>query len=185
MSAEKKKDKQMTPEEIVKYFKDEFKSKILKSEIKKRSTGLKKKEFVNIWIKIDKSVFKDVIKHLVDHTYPHLAVVSGNDMGDNIELIYHFSIYFGKKLEEISLNISVDIPKSKPEIETICDWIPGALVTEREKQEMLGVKVIGIPDSRRLFLPDDFPDDVFPWRKDEKGLEPYIKNLHDEEAKND
>jgi len=110
-------------------------------------------------------------------------VVSGNDMGDNIELIYHFSIYFGKKLEEISLNISVDIPKSKPEIETICDLIPGALVTEREKQEMLGVKVIGIPDSRRLFLPDDFPDDVFPWRKDEKGLEPYIKNLHDEEAK--
>jgi membrane-bound hydrogenase subunit beta len=103
-------------------------------------------------MKINKTVFKDLIKHLCELTYPHLAVISGNDLGENIELVYSFSIYYGKHLKEVSLNISVEIPKSKPEIETICDWIPGALVGEREKQEFLGVKVIGIPDSRRLFL---------------------------------
>jgi len=170
--------KNKTPEEIVKYFKEEFKTKIKSAEIKKRTTGSKKKEFVNIWIRIDKSIFKPFVKHLCDLTFPHLAVVSGTDLGKTIELNYHFSIYFGQNLKEISLNMGVEIPKSKPEIETVCDLIPGALITEREKQEMLGVKVIGIPDSRRLFLPDDFPDDVYPWRKDEKGLEKYIKNLH-------
>ncbi len=91
-------------------------------------------------------------------------------------------LYYGKHLQEISLNVGVEVPKSKPEIETICDWIPGALITEREKQEMLGVKIIGIPDSRRLFLPDDFPENVYPWRKDEqtkKEIEKLYKNLHE------
>ena len=169
----------LTPEEIVSYFKDKFKTKIKDSKIQKRAVGSKKNEFVNIWIKIDKSVFKDVIKHLCEIQFPHLAVVSGNDLGKTIELIYHFSLYYGEKLGEISLNISVELPKSKPEIETICDYIPGALITEREKQEMLGVKIKGIPDSRRLFLPDDFPKGVYPWRKDDTGLEKMIRNLHE------
>ena len=173
------KDKRLTPKEIVKSFKDEFKTRIKDTQIKKRVAGSKKNEFINIWMKIDKSVFKDVIKHLCDIEFPHLAVVSGNDLGKTIELIYHFSLYYGDRLGEISLNISVELPKSNPTIETICDYIPGALITEREKQEMLGIKVKGIPDSRRLFLPDDFPEGVYPWRKDEKGLEKMIRNLHE------
>jgi len=172
-------DKRLTPEEIVKSFKDEFKGKIKDTQIKRRNTG-SKKEFVNIWISVDKSVFKNMIKHLITlQNSPHLAVVSGNDLSKTIELIYHFSIYYGVPLGEISLNISVELPKSKPEIESICDLIPGALITEREKQEMLGVKIKGIPDSRRLFLPDDFPKGVYPWRKDEKGLEKLVRNLHE------
>jgi membrane-bound hydrogenase subunit beta len=175
-------NKQLSPEEIVTYFKDKFTAKIKSVEIKKRPTGSKKKEFVNIWMKIDKSIFKNYIEHLCNLTYPHLAVCSGNDLGNQIELVYSFSIYYGKHLQEISLNVGVEVPKSKPEIETICDWIPGALITEREKQEMLGIKIIGIPDNRRLFLPDDFPKNVYPWRKDEqtkKEIEKLYKNLHE------
>ena len=100
--------KRLDAKGLIKYFKDEFKTKIKSAEIKKRATGSKKKEFVSIWMKIDKSIFKDVIKHLVEYQYPHLAVVSGNDMGKNIELIYHFSVNYGTPLEEISLNIAVD-----------------------------------------------------------------------------
>jgi membrane-bound hydrogenase subunit beta len=175
-------NKQLSPEEIVTYFKDKFTTKIKSAEIKKRATGSKKKEFVNIWMKIDKSIFKNYIEHLCTLTYPHLAVCSGNDLGNQIELVYSFSIYYGKHLQEISLNVGVEVPKNKPEIETICDWIPGALITEREKQEMLGIKIIGIPDNRRLFLPDDFPENVFPWRKDEqtkKEIEKLYKNLNE------
>ena len=164
---------------LVKYFKDEFKTKILSAEIKTIKEGTNKNEIVNIWMKIDKSIFKPFIKHLCDYQFPHLAVVSGNDYPKDIELVYHFSLDYGKDRKEISLNVSVSVPKSKPEIETICDFIPGALITEREKQEMLGIKVIGITDNRRLFLPDDFPKDVYPWRKNEKGMEKLIRNLHE------
>jgi membrane-bound hydrogenase subunit beta len=179
---ERKKDEILSPEEIVKYFKDEFKNKIKTAEIKRRATGSKKKEFVNIWIKIDKSIFKKFVDHLCNLTFPHLAVSCGNDLGKTIELVYNFSIYYGNTLQEISLNVAVELPKNKPEIETICDLIPGALITEREKQEMLGIKVLGIPDSRRLFLPEDIPEKVYPWRKDEqtrKEIEKLYKNLHE------
>jgi membrane-bound hydrogenase subunit beta len=172
--------KQISPDEIVKSFKDEFKTKITQVKIEKRTKGPKKHEYVHIWMKIDKSVFKDAVNHLATlQKYPHLAVASGNDLGKTIELIYHFSIYYDIPLAEISLNLSVEVPKSKPELETITDIIPGALITEREKQEMLGVKIIGIPDTRRVFIPDDFPKDIYPWRKDEKGPKKMVRNLHE------
>jgi membrane-bound hydrogenase subunit beta len=142
---------------------------------------VKKNEFVTIWIKVDRSVFKDVIKRLCDLQFPHLAIISGNDLGDNIELVYHFSIYYGRRMGEISLNICVDVPKSDPKIDSICDLIPGAVITEREKQEMLGVEMVGIPDSRRIFLPDDFPEGVYPWRKDKTGPDELARNLYEVE----
>lgn len=172
--------KQLTPEEIVKSFKDEFKTKIKETRIEKRTKGPAKHKFVYIWMKVDNSVFKDTVKHLATlQEYPHLAVASGNDLGKTIELIYHFSIYYGGHLDDISINISVELPKSKPEIETITDIIPGALITEREKQEMLGVKIKGIPDSRRVFISDDFPQGMYPWRKDETGPQKMVRNLHE------
>ena len=56
--------------------------------------------------------------------------------------------------------------------------IPGALISERELQEMLGVKIKGIPDSRRLFLPKEIPRGVYPWRRDSKGLGKLVRNLN-------
>jgi membrane-bound hydrogenase subunit beta len=173
------KDKELTPEKVVKYFIDEFKTKIKDVKIKERAAGSKKNKTPSIWMKIDNSAFKGVVKHLCDLQFPHLAIISGNDLGKTIELIYHFTLNYGNRLGEINLNISVELPKSKPEIETICDYIPGALITEREKQEFLGVKIIGIPDDRRLFLPDDIPKGIYPWRRDETGPEKLYKNLHE------
>ena len=171
--------KKLTPEEIVQYFTDKFKKNIKDTRIEERSAGSEKKEFYNIWLKIDKSIFKEAVKHLCTIQFPHLAVISGNDIGENIELVYHFSLYYGERLEEVSINISVEIPKSNLKIESICDIIPGALITEREIQEMLGVKVENIPDNRRIFLPEDFPKDVFPWRKDEKGPQKLVRDIYE------
>jgi membrane-bound hydrogenase subunit beta len=171
--------KELTPEAIVNYFKDEFKTKIKDAKIKKRAAGKKKNETATIWLKIDKSAFKGVIKHLCDMQFPHMAVASGNDLGKTIELIYHFTVNYGNRMGEINLNISVELPKTKPEIETICDYIPGALITEREKMEMLGVTIKGIPDDRRCFLTDDFPKGIYPWRRDKTGPDKLYKNLHE------
>jgi membrane-bound hydrogenase subunit beta len=171
--------KKLTPEEIVKYLKDEFKTKIKDVKIVKRKAGSKKKESNYIWMKVDKSVFKESIKNLCKLQFPHLAVASGNDLGKTIELIYHFTLNYDQRLDEIVLNISVELPKTDPTIDTISDIIPGALITEREKMEMLGVKINGIPDDRRVFVPDDIPIGVYPWRKDKTGPDKFYKNLHE------
>jgi membrane-bound hydrogenase subunit beta len=105
-------------------------------------------------------------------------VISGADTGDAIDLIYHLYIYFGIKNGEIGVTFTVSLPKSDLRVPTISDIIPGAVYTEREKQEMLGIEVVGIPDSRGLFLPADFPKGVYPWRKDETGVtDDMVKNL--------
>jgi len=171
--------KKLTPEEVVKYLKDEFKTKIKDVKIVKRKSGSKKNESKYIWMKVDKSVFKQAIKHLCKLQFPHLAVASGNDLDKTIELIYHFTLNYDQRLDEIVLNISVELPKSDPTIDTISDIIPGALITEREKMEMLGVKIDGIPDDRRVFVPEDIPVGVYPWRKDKTGPDKFYKNLHE------
>ncbi len=171
---------QLKPDKIVNFFKDEFKTNIKKSRIEKHCSGTKKEEMFHIWLEIDKGIIRDFVKHLIKlEKYPHLAVVSGYDIKNSINLVYHFSIYFGKREKEISLNVTVELPKSKPEIDTITDLIPGALITEQEKQEMLGVKIKGIPKNERVFISDDFPDGMYPWRKDGKNAEKMARNLHE------
>jgi len=169
----------LTPEDLVKSFTDKFQLKIKESHAEKYAYGSKKTEFSQIWMRIDNSIFKDVVKHLFTFDkYPHFAVSSGYDMGNSIELVYHFSIYNGERNREVSINITVELPKSNPVIETISDLIPGAVISEQEKQEMLGVKIHGIPKDARVFISDDFPEGVFPWRRDETGPHKVARNLH-------
>ena len=172
--------KEVTPEDVVKSFKDEFKTKIKDTRIEKHTAGTKKNQLIHIWMTIDKSILKNVVKHLMTfEKYPHLAVVSGYDNDKTINLIYHFSLYFGTRYKEMNMNITVELPKANPVVDTITDLIPGALITEQEKQEMLGVKVKNIPKDRRVFISDDFPKGIYPWRKDDKGAESMARNLHE------
>jgi len=170
----------MNAEEILKSFKKEFEKKIIKGEIRKRAYGKKKIESEAIWMEVDRSAFRNVVEYLCKiHPYPHFAVASGSDIGDEIELVHHFTVNHGEKHKEILVNVSVKLPKSDPAIESICDLIPGALISEREKQEMLGVIVKNIPDSRRAFLPKDFPEGIYPWRRDKTSPDKLAKNLHE------
>lgn len=92
--------------------------------------------------------------------------------------MYHFYIYWGIPREEILVTLTISLDKSDLRTPTITGIIPGALTSEREKQEMLGIEVVDIPDGRRLFLPEDFPEGVYPWRKDETGIPPdMVKEL--------
>ena len=129
-------------------------------------------------MRIPREKIVDAVKEVTTIDYPHLSVISAVDSGDLIELLYHMQIFFGAKHEEIEITFTVPIPKSDPHVPTISGVIPGAVYTEREKQDMIGVFVDDIPDNRRIFLPPDFPEDIYPWRKDEKGIpETMVKNL--------
>ena len=134
--------------------------------------------FRTIWIQVKREAFRKAVEHICQlQEHPHLVIISSSDRGDSIELIYHFTIYYGHHLEEISLGLRVHLPKDDPKIPTLTDIIPGALFTERETQEMMGVEVVGIPDGRRLFLTEDFPEGVYPWRTDDTGPQDMLRVL--------
>jgi membrane-bound hydrogenase subunit beta len=167
-----------TPQEIIDLYKTGFGAGILSATVTERGEGVHKKKAYNIWIRLEKNLLKPAIKKLMDIRFPHFAVIAGNDLGDEIELLYILSVFHGTKSGEYMVTFAVRLKKTDLTIPTITDLIPGALLSEREKQEFFGITVTGIPDGRRLFLPEDFPQGVFPWRKDETGVKPgMVKEL--------
>ena len=168
----------LTPEEIVKSFESALGNNLSDSKIYQSEVAVKRNLFTSISLYVKPDSFRDAVKHICElQEYPHLIVISPSDRGDNVELIYHITIYYGQHLKEISLLLSVTLSKNNLKIPTITDMIPGAIYAEREVQEMMGVEVVGIPDNRRLFLPDDFPAGVCPWRRDETGPEEMLRVL--------
>ncbi len=171
----------MKPEEIVELFKEKFNDSITNSRIEIKTAGLKKNSYNLIWLGIKPEDFKEAVTLLCAIQFPHFAIISDNDAGEEIKLTYHFSLYYGESFNEISLNITTCLPKNNLKIPTITDLIPGAQTAEREVKEMLGVTVEGLPDLENIFLPKDFPKDVHPLRKDEKGAAKMVNK--EEEVK--
>ncbi|MFH1424135.1 MAG: NADH-quinone oxidoreductase subunit C [archaeon] len=174
----------MNAKETLEEFQKELGTKLINSEIRVREHAVKKAKSVSLWMEIDKSAMKDVVKRLCEmYENPHFTVISGYQEGEDIWLIYHFTINYAHKHDELALNFKFKLTKPNLKVETICDLIPGALISEREIQEMLGVTVKNIPDSRRFFLDYNFPKGVYPWRRDKTGPDKLVRNLHDEGGK--
>lgn len=94
-----------------------------------------------------------------------LTAITGLDLGveaGKLEVLYHFCE--GAAL----VNLRVTLPRDNPVIDSVCGAIPAASFFERELSEMFGVTVAGTPNSDKLFLPEDWPDGVYPLRKDFK-----------------
>ena len=168
----------LTAPQVLEHFTARFGSGVTAARVQERREGAKKHPNYNLWMDLDRGLLKDAIRDLQSLGPVHLAVVSGTDMGETVRLIYTLSLSYGVRHGEYMVNFAVSLPKSDLTVPTISDLIPGAVFTEREKQEMLGVTVTGIPDGRGLFLPDDFPKGVYPWRKDATGIpDSMVKNL--------
>ncbi len=66
------------------------------------------------------------------------------------------------------VTLRVRVPRDSAVVPSVCALLPNASVFERELSEMFGVTVAGTPDPGRLFLPEDWPEGVYPLRKDFK-----------------
>jgi NADH:ubiquinone oxidoreductase subunit C len=101
----------------------------------------------------------------------HLSAITGLDIPQSaasegeIELLYHFC----QRAAVVTLRVRVLY--GLPEAPTICGIIPSANIYEREVVEMLGVIITGTPIRRKILLPDDWPDSVYPLRKSFTGLD--------------
>jgi len=58
------------------------------------------------------------------------------------------------------------VPTNDLKVSSITPEVPAAGWSEREAFDMLGIEPVGHPDSRRLVLSDDFPNDIHPLRRE-------------------
>jgi membrane-bound hydrogenase subunit beta len=96
----------------------------------------------------------------------YVITISGVDKGETYEILYHFGDTTG------AITVRTQIPKADPRIPSICGVIPGAVLYERELQDMFGMTVENLPDPRPMLMPDGWPEGNFPLRKDWKFERP-------------
>ena len=121
-------------------------------------------EQVTVTVKLDS--LPDVVEWLYYDQGGWLSVLFGND---ERPLNGHFAVYYVLSMEgEVKSWVVVRalVEPHRPEFPSVTPRVPAAVWGEREIRDMYGLTPVGIPDARRLVLPDDWPDDLHPLRKD-------------------
>ena len=117
-----------------------------------------------IFVNVKKESLADAVGHLVtDLKFKHLSTITGVDLDEEIEVIYHMAYK-----DSIELSLKLSVSKDEPTIPTITDLIPGAVLYEREINDLLGVNFTGHPDLSPLMLPEEWPHGIHPLRKEYK-----------------
>ncbi len=112
---------------------------------------------------IDGANLLAAVKALATNHWGYLAGITGLDLGaeaGHIEVLYHFC----SGLAVVTLRVRT--ARDHVGVPSIDSILPSANFYERELHEMLGVEVVGMANQNHLFLPDDWPDGVYPLRKD-------------------
>jgi Ni,Fe-hydrogenase III large subunit/Ni,Fe-hydrogenase III component G len=112
-------------------------------------------------VRVNAGIHRDALKILLaEDKNAGISAITGVDLGETIEVMYHI------RTHRTIVTIRTQVPKKDPRIKTIVDLLPGANFHEREIADLFGLTFEDHPDSGRLVLPEDWPKDLFPLRKD-------------------
>jgi formate hydrogenlyase subunit 5 len=137
---------------------------ILEDKFKDTSIQVQPAQLGKASVLAEASRHRDVLKVLLEaDEKTALSAITGIDLGATLGVFYHIRTSKGGVI-----TIKTEVAKEDPQIKTISDLIPGAVFHEMEVGDLLGVVFVGHPSPGRLVLPDNWPDNVFPLRKDAK-----------------
>ncbi|AEH24814.1 NADH-quinone oxidoreductase subunit C [Pyrococcus yayanosii] len=151
-----------------------IKAKFPRAEVEVRENKWGRKR---IGVSVSREDYKPLMEFLRElDPEAHYSIAIEEDLGEELGLATHLLILY-EDAPGVSLIVKTKVPKEDPVLPDVSDVYPIALQFERECMEMIGLDFEGAPDKRRLFLPDDFPEDIYPLRLDEKGIsEEIVKN---------
>ncbi len=106
-----------------------------------------------VGIEVGRDQLLDAARVLRDRLgFDMLTCVSGVDMIEHLESVYHFRSISRNWL----LQVRVKTPTETPEIDSLFSLYPSANWLERETYDMYGIIFRGHPDLRRILLDDEF-----------------------------
>ncbi len=142
-----------TPEQIRDILESTFPGKV-------KCTGTEERRFYGTVTRED--VYQ-VCEFIHDNlSFHHISSVSGVDMIDCLQVVYHISNYNNG----VMIELTADIPTDDLKIATISTIWQGGNWHERETYELFGIIFEGHPKLERLLTPDDY--EFFPFRKSYK-----------------
>jgi Ni,Fe-hydrogenase III component G len=135
------------------------------AEIKDKLTAIEQKADNRIYLSCEAENSYAVNKFLFEDIGARFCIATGIDSDDCFEVLYHFSY------DQLGCVITVKAfirDREKPAIESIAPFLPAAEWIEREIHDILGIEFKNHPNMRRLILADDWPEGVYPLRKEVK-----------------
>lgn len=121
-----------------------------------------------VYIEIKPSSIVKIATYIFKDLNARFNIASGVDTRHHMEILYHFTIEYLNLL--VSLRVKLD--RNKPRIESIAPVFRGARWIEREMNELLGIDFVGHPNLKRLLLADEWPQGVYPLRRDYEEWDP-------------
>ena len=118
-----------------------------------------------IYLTMDKDLIQPACRYLQDDLGGRFLISAGIDRRSR-EGCLSVTHIFSRDKEKQFICLRADVSENDAEVESITPWVAGANWSERECQDLMGVKAKGHPDPRRLIVADDWPEGVYPLRKD-------------------
>lgn len=118
-----------------------------------------------LWLQVEPAQVRAAVRVLNEEMQARFLVTVGVDrrpQNRGYGVVHLFSFDRRQMFAALSCDVAVGVER----IESITPLIPGASWAEREFQDLIGVKADGLPDPRRLVLPDDWPEGMHPLRRD-------------------
>ena len=135
------------------------------SEIKGKLTSIEQTTDNRIYLLCESENSYAVNKFLFEDVKCRFVIASGVDAEDCFEVLYHYAY------DKLGLIITLKAfirDRENPAIESISPISPAAEWIEREIHDILGIDITNHPNLRRLILADDWPEGVYPLRKEVK-----------------
>lgn len=133
----------------------------LEGRLTRHAAGVESRYDRQLTARVPRERLVPLLRELVQADGGRLATVTGVDVRDGTELIYH--VCFDARA--FTANLKILVPRSADAMESITPWLPGAEFIEREIHDLLGVDFPGHPRLERLLLADDWPAGVYPLRR--------------------
>ncbi|WML44862.1 NADH-quinone oxidoreductase subunit C [Neobacillus sp. PS3-40] len=115
-------------------------------------------------IHADRNQLEKAYKSVMGPHFRLLTMVASDEkeLGiDRFKLRYFFAVGDNRVLV-----LETVVPEEDPSFSSLAELLPAAAWYEREAYDLFGTRPVGHPDLRSLILHDDFPEGVYPLRKD-------------------
>ena len=142
---------------------EELNNKI--SEIKEKLTAFEQPFDNRIYLTCEAENAYDINKFLFEDVPLRFVIATAIDSDDCFEVLYHYS--YDQTGCVVNLKAIIH-NRENPAIESLATFLPAAEWIEREMHDLMGIEFKNHPDMRRLILSDDWPEGLYPMRKDAK-----------------